>query len=370
MAEWLEVRITSPDDETHSSLRTIFDRVWQHRGSDGAADVNAIASVEFIDFESATREFLPCRTIHAFSVACGPQQLSPLAQGDASSELGPLAWPAHAYHLVRDAVTGEIAPDRGVSVFVNTPGVISFTIELIAGATQLDTVMSFDIWHRGFGVLPVEGREAVHAPLMMAGILSHVAERCLSFDGFTSPAGPRELGLSVGAIFEKAAAQGIPTRVLRGNLPQDLPISKEARFLLDGYLEAGAIAIIPERDVDDRGRIGWWLVNPDNGWTVDRMDDGRGAGLVEYVTQNLVVALRVASCIISVASVLATIYQYVANKLFKVGGLQNEILSWVQMVTGVVGLVTGAGCVSSKWVPRPRPAPPRPPRAKAELLVA
>jgi hypothetical protein len=370
MAEWLEVRISAPGEETHSAVRTVFDRVWEHRGDDGTVDANAISSVEFIDFDSANREFLPCRAIHAFSVASGPQRFANLAQGNAASELGPLAWPAHAYHLVRDAVTGEIAPNLGVRSFVNAPGVVSFSVELIAGATQLDTVMSFDIWHRRFGVLPVEGREAVHAPLMVAGILSHVAERCLSFDGFSSPVGPRDGGPSVGAIFEKAALQNIATRVVRGSLPQDLPFSREARFLLDEYLRAGAIAIIPEHDVDDRGRIGWWLVNPDNGWTVDRMDDGRGAGFVEYVTQNLAVALRVASCVMSVTSVLATIYQYVANKLSKVSNLQNEILSWVQMVTGVVGLVTGAGCVSSKWVPRSRPPPPRLPRGPLSKAAA
>jgi hypothetical protein len=72
----------------------------------------------------------------------------------------------------------------------------------------------------------------------------------------------------------------------------------------------------------------------------------------------------------SVTSVLATIYQYVANKLSKVSNLQNEILSWVQMVTGVVGLVTGAGCVSSKWVPRSRPPPPRLPRGPLSKAAA
>ena len=41
----------------------------------------------------------------------------------------------------------------------------------------------------------------------------------------------------------------------------------------------------------DRERVGWWLVNPVTGATIDQLDDGGGATLVEY-GQRVVAAVH------------------------------------------------------------------------------
>lgn len=361
VAEWLEVRILSPDEDPKSAARTIFDRAWEHRRADGTLEAGSVSPVELIDLPTTTHEFLPCRTVHAFSVAGGSVSIAALTTGTGASQLAPLAWPAHAYHQVRESLAGEIALSRGVRVFVDSPCIVSLTVESIAGATELHTVASFDIWHRRFGVLPIKGQKAAHSPLMVAGILSHIAERCVSLDGYLAKDSTRGLERGVGSIFEQAVEHGIPVRVLRSGLPTASSYSREAQFLLDRQLRLGATVVIPERIADDGSPVGWWLVDPDNGWTIDCMDDGRGGALVEYISNNLATALKVTSCLIAMTSLLATIYQYAANKLTKVSDLQNEILSWIQIVTSVVGVVSGAGCFSSRWVPRPRPPSRLPP---------
>ena len=361
MAEWLEVNVLSPGEDVKSTARTIFDRAWLHRSEDGILDAAAIQPAELIDLPTATREFLPCRTVIAFSTTGGPMSLLTLAQSPGRTQLGSLAWPAHGFHLVRDALMTEVGLKHGVHTFVDSPSIVSLTIESIAGATTLETMTYFDIWHRSFGALPTPGQQPTHAPLMVAGVLAHVAERCVSLDGYPGSARPQEQSASVGAQFDRAAKQGVAIRVLRGKLPVDLTYSREAKYLIEKYLELGAIVVLPERAGDDQSVMGWWVVNPATGWTFDTLEDGSGSALVEYIVQNAAVALRVTSCLIALTSTLATIYQYVANKLTKVSDLQNEILSWVQMVTGVVGLVSGAGCFSGRWVPRARPPPRLPP---------
>ena len=81
--------------------------------------------------------------------------------------------------------------------------------------------------------------------------------------------------VSVGAVFEAAAAQGIPIRLLSGSLPADVAYDPERQLLLRQALDAGRLVIVPERAVDlgGRPRLGWWLLDPVSGAAVDQMDE-------------------------------------------------------------------------------------------------
>jgi hypothetical protein len=54
---------------------------------------------------------------------------------------------------------------------------------------------------------------------------------------------------------------------------------------IEQALEAGRVVIVPERPVTigNAPRSGWWEVDPATGHTLDRLDDGRGAELGEYL---------------------------------------------------------------------------------------
>jgi len=81
--------------------------------------------------------------------------------------------------------------------------------------------------------------------------------------------------------------------------------------------------IVPERavDIDGGTHLGWWLVDPATGSTIDELEDGRGAGLVEYwevaasiLTQALRIVLRrLFACIAIYAAFSVVLLENVSN---------------------------------------------------------
>ena len=205
-------------------------------------------------------------------------------------------------------------------------------------------------------MLPVTGQKATYPPQMVAGVLSHVAERCVSRDGYGQQAASADLPASVGAIFEQAGAEGLQVRALRGSLPHTSSYSQEAQSHFLPYLQAGIAVIIPEQNPGNHERIGWWLVNPANGRTLDQMDDGRGSDMVETATLTSKM-IAVASCVLALTSLVSTLYQFVGKKLNFLTASEDAFLDKVGVVTEVLGFVTGAGCAIAKLVPRTRPPP-------------
>ena len=116
---------------------------------------------------------------------------------------------------------------------------------------------------------------------MLAGVTSHVAERLRGGAGLPADLAPATPGLSVGAIFEQAVAEGVGLRVLRVPVPADLGYPPEAAAHLADALASGWVAIAPELPVriGTEPRLGWWLVDPATSATIDMLDDGRGAEL-------------------------------------------------------------------------------------------
>ena len=89
---------------------------------------------------------------------------------------------------------------------------------------------------------------------------------------------------SVGAVFEAADAQGVRTLVLRQASDADtLPLAPDVVGRLKAGLQRGWVAVIPERPVQlhGRDRIGWWLIDPATGEAVDVFEDGRSSAMTE-----------------------------------------------------------------------------------------
>jgi hypothetical protein len=126
----------------------------------------------------------------------------------------------------------------------------------------------------------------------VAGVLSHVAERIQSGEGLpdlgTDPTSARP-PVSAGAVLEAARDQAIELLVLRGDPPAGLAWPAAAAALLKGALADGWVAIAPATPVmvDGLPRLGWWLVDPATGATLDMLDDGGGAVLGEDIVSSL-----------------------------------------------------------------------------------
>ena len=144
-------------------------------------------------------------------------------------------------------------------------------------------------WTSGFGAMGScrwrDRRSTPGTAQLVAGVTDHVAERFALEALVDEPDGPPG-EVSVGAVFEAAEAQGIPTIVLRGMVPDALPYGPLATGSIDAAVAAGDVVVIPAKPVQIGGaaRIGWWAVDPVTGATRDTMDDGTGAAMAEYET--------------------------------------------------------------------------------------
>ena len=135
----------------------------------------------------------------------------------------------------------------------------------------------------------------------------------------------------MGGIFAAADEQGIPTRVMHGSMPGDLPYSTEALARVAAAIDAGLIVIAPERAVAiaDGEHIGWWLVDPITGRTTDELEDGRGSENVEYDVTNIPLTTE--------AKVLNAFRRYGAC-LAKYGATLGLFLSFEGELSNLAGL--------------------------------
>ena len=284
-AEWIDISVTSPGASTATARRAVFDRIGTAVRASGAVDPYAIAPAELIALTAEdSPDYLPLRSLHAFSVSTSPGNVKARIEGLVPS--GPAFFSAipSGVDALRHLVGADLAADLGVRPFDDTPAIGSWVYQ----PTPQGYDLSLDIWHRSGGALGIAGSAPIAPPAMMMGILPHVIERIASGDppGTEQPAGKP---VSVGAIFEAAAAQGIPLRVLSGTVPPDAVLGPEHLALLGPALESGKVVVVPERAVMVGGqpRLGWWIVDPVTGGAIDQREDGGGATTEKTMTDRV-----------------------------------------------------------------------------------
>lgn len=289
-AEWLQVVTVAPSGTRSVADRVLFDRVGAEARAAGV-DVTTIPPVELQPLApDGPPEYAPLTAIHFLAVATGatgPRPARFLGTDDGS------AWPmylvGHLYHTARDAAAVVVAAERGVRVLHDAPNVVRYTLENVPGTLDGDFSTSIDILHRSFRTGDVVGRSTAQAPGVVAGVLSHVIERLTMGAGDAAGSPTNDGDVSVGAILDRAAAQGVATVVTApGDDLVATALDTPARTTLLAALDAGWVAIGPERPVvvGDRERIGWWLFDPVTGRVIDRLDDGRGIAMVENALQR------------------------------------------------------------------------------------
>jgi hypothetical protein len=219
--------------------------------------------------------------VRAFSVSGATPNLKMLIQELAPDELGAVSLLAGLIDVARAITAAEVASSHGSLAYVDAPAVTS----LVAEPSATGGTVGLDIWHRPFGVLGLSSVPPTVPPAMLAGVIPHAVERVVMEGGPVSATAKATRAVSVGAVFEAAAQQGVATRLLSGSLPADLTVEPQVRELLQRALDGGWLVIIPEHPVDLGGqaRRGWWLVDPVSGAAVDQMDDGGGISQGEYI---------------------------------------------------------------------------------------
>ena len=287
-AQWLDVRVLSPGRDPQVARRTIFDRIGVARVN-GQVDLTALKPVELVDLDADTpKEYLPCRVVHSFAVLGGlPSGQYFVQDYDTNDAFSNVSAIGHACHYVREVLFLDRGVPAGARTFSDAPNVISYSIVPTGPGAGSDKVsIGLDTWHRSFGQVPVPGTTPTVPPAIVAGVLSHIAERLSMGDGHTLDGSATvNPPVSVGRVFEAAKSQGIATRVVR--TPADATgaaYPPDVQLRLSASLADGSVAIVPERtvDIDGAQRLGWWLVNPVDGRTRDELDDGRGVAAADY----------------------------------------------------------------------------------------
>jgi hypothetical protein len=297
-AEWLAVTVTSPGSEPVVARRPVFDRVppgIRYGGEPTAADVQPADLVRFTP--DGDLEYAPLLGLDTFAISTGPSSLDALLVRAADPSADMLAILAGSYAGLRDIVAAEQAGDDGTATFVDRPGVVSLSMDVVMVGDQPTLRSGLDIWHRSLAAMPTsDGSTTPATARIVAGVAEYVAERQALESGPSD--GGQATSVGVGRVFEAAAGAGVPIRALRGSLPDAMSFDPRSRALIQEALEAGDAVIVPAHEVDVNGqqRLGWWRVDPVTGRTSDMMDDGTGSETVEYS-----LSLRVALCVTAFA---------------------------------------------------------------------
>jgi hypothetical protein len=283
-------------------------------------DPTAIPAAELTDLDADhPAEYLPLAATRNLSVATGAKGW-PTTDIPAGQEALALVVPVQLYHVARDATNAIMSLPRGVAVHLAAPAVTMHTLEPVLGPdhTVSSVVESLDLLHRGFGTLPVAGTAATVPGALLAGVTSHVAERLRNGAGLPSDLAVATPGISVGALFDQAAAEGVSLRLIQGSVPADLAYPPEATARLNEAFAAGWVAVALERAiaVGPEDRLGWWLIDPATGATVDVMDDGRGAAMAENaVLMGVLIGSMLGTILMQMALCATRIYHQVTEHL-------------------------------------------------------
>ena len=264
-AEWLDVGVASPDREPVVARRTIFDRVGTAMRESGVVDPAAIPAAELIDLgDGVGAQYLPMRSVRAFSVSGATPNVRTIAQELAQDDAGTVSVVPAMFETMRALLGPDVGKSLGSLGFPDASAITS----VVAEPTATGMTAGFDVWHRPFGTVGIAGFATTAPPAMVAGVVPYAVERALIGGDPASGVQPAAAPISVGAVFEEAAAQGIPTHVLSGSLPADNAYDAQSRRLLRRALDAGQ----PRRDprtrrgssVGERDSAGGW-------WTLPRV---------------------------------------------------------------------------------------------------
>jgi hypothetical protein len=292
IAEWLEIEVLSPDEPPRHLIREVFDRVGVDRRAAGAIDLASLPPVELTDDPKLGHVFSPLEAVWVVGVVGGRIPGSYFEQDYAiENPEADMALLVFGYHAARDRLQIEVAAGHGYRWYHDEPNLTAAIVAPVAvGREQFAISASLDVIHQGYGLVPITGETPTVHPLVLAGVLAHVAEVAGTdaAEELTPEAPPPES--SVAHVFEEAARAGLAIRTVTPETTDlsTLAVSDIAKARIGEALAAGYLVVVPERAVtlDGVEQVGWWQVDPDTGRTFDLMENGRGAF---GITENTVI---------------------------------------------------------------------------------
>lgn len=364
LAEWLEYDIVSPGTDPITVSRTIFDRIGAARRATGQVVAEDVEPAALVEIEGVGSTFQPLLGVTILSIggARVPAAIAVQQEFQVDDLMADLSLLGVGYQSLLDSFLVDHLIPRGTTLYPHAPNITAVTIG-VSGADDGDPdfVLGIDLVHRAFGFAPVADRPMAGHPGMLAGVLSHVAERAVLDGSWVADLGGSALPAverGVGRVFEEADRQGVevltilPDESASRRLPAN--VSPEIVSLLQMAGAAGLIVIVPERPVDLDGTpaIGWWLVDPVTGTVRDQFETGQGATLVEYA-QRVVNFLygplskfRSLGCAIAFVGLLGSVLAYGGAVAAAYDAASNPTATTAAKVSAVLALGGGTGALA------------------------
>lgn len=345
LAEWLEIDVRVPGGDVRSAVRNVFDRVSPSDRESGILDLSALAPIELTHIDDEIGDiFLPFSGPIIVSVAGQPLPWSAFdidvlpTDVAAADDTGLMVSCAQAFHFIRDICGLEFLPTLGHHFYADQPTVLAMFLAptAILGEGTQNVTFGVDILSAHHGASVVQGTASpIHAGIA-AGVLDHVAERLLVEGLFSLPEAPPLIAVSVGLVFEQAAADGVPVITLQPDSREAMPdVPPSVRAHIDAALDLGRVVIVPARRVTVAGEphIGWWEIDPESGHTVDRLDNGRSASLGE-IALLLWRVIKATACYRAVGSAVLFVVRAAMGSIDTVG---NLAFSYATMAGSAIG---------------------------------
>jgi transglutaminase-like putative cysteine protease len=378
-AEWLKFRVIAPSGEREAAY-TIAD-------IDGPAVRQSGAPPKEITAENTQAVLDALDAFVGIGIATGdtpPAFLWAMVAEvtDPQSEAGVvrlLALMASTYHAIRGRLPSSFLTPRPLW-YVDSPYIVVVRAQPHAAPTP--ATISMDLTLKGYRLLrgpddPFAQRGPFYDHLV-SGVLDHTAERWLL--------GTEQAAASVGALFETAAAQKVPARVMKaaGEIPSGL-LTEDGRLRLAGSLGRGQIVVLPEsRPKDWKPLLGWWSVDQKTGWTEDTTEEGGHQTAPEYGTSTRSIAVvnaervKTLGCVVAGAAIMAVgayVFKTYTDRAFSDSGSRRDLdVAFGGGTAAIVGYgIMTVGCWGSSTPPAggsgappgaggAPPAAPAPPR--------
>jgi transglutaminase-like putative cysteine protease len=173
------------------------------------------------------------------------------------------------------------AQPKPVRFYYDRPDIVMLHRGYRAVGKQTAAVIAYDIFDNGMAAVGDDARASARANLARGYMDTSLEQRTLA-------AGP---AVDTPKVMDAASKAGIATTVVTADAAQSaqaLGLPPAVQTSLQATLDAGQVAIIPERPVmiDGQQQIGWLAIDPRSGNEIGRMSTGGGQALTETVIEE------------------------------------------------------------------------------------
>lgn len=293
-ALWVDIEFVTPDGDTTTVRRPLFDRVapaLRHAGTITPSDAalgadDPINSIFAFSFHTG-----PIEHTAAFSVPDAAARDETIENAENLAVIrvnGLLASINHTMVAIADGLASPVPVDGGSATF--SPETPRLTISGLH-VTDDNMILSLDLRHAAFTPLSNSSDADAFFLRVFKGVLDGVVEDALwtilAGGGTADQSVFRNAASTTVNVFREAMRQEIGFAAYQPGSAVVMPegYSADVRARIQSALTSGMIVLAPNGPVDIGGRqhLAWWTIDPASGRTKAVMESGLNGTIAEYI---------------------------------------------------------------------------------------